>query len=227
MFFCSGCQNVQAVEPVHRDPSASVSASADSASASGADVLPNLAGNSGSGVVAPPVSTTAEKDVVVEEHAPLPASRASTPESSASASPEAETEAQAGTEAEAEAQVEAQAEAQTGAEAEAQAEAGTEAEDTRMPVNRAVSSFDESIYSQQFTLHKVPFYDMTIRAYEGVSDTYVTFDTTEPVTLPIATLRKVLNTIKPDPEKKYLGDNLMLAMGFFIASVLLRAKDCS
>jgi len=209
MFFCSGCQNVQAVEPVHRDPSASVSASADSASASGADVLPNLAGDPGSGVVAPPVSTTAEKDVVVEGHAPLPASRASTPDSSASASPEAE----------------AEADAQAGAEAQVEGEAGTE--DTRMPVNRVVSSFDESIYSQQFTLHKVPFYDITIRAYEGVSDTYVTFDTTEPVTLPITTLRKVLNTIKPDPEKKYLGDNLMLAMGFFIASVLLRARDCS
>jgi len=216
MFFCSGCQNVQAVEPLHRDPSASVSASADSASASGADVLPNLAGDPGSGLDAPPVSdppvsTTAEKDVVVEEHAPLPASRASTPDSSASASASPEAEAQA--------------DAQAGAEVEADAQA--EAEDTRMPVNRVVSSFDESIYSQQFTLHKVPFYDMTIRAYEGVSDTYVTFDTTEPVTLPITTLRKVLNTIKPDPEKKYLGDNLMLAMGFFIASVLLRARDCS
>jgi len=213
MFFCSGCQNVQAVEPVHRDPSASVSASADSASASGADVLPNLAGNSGSGLDAPAVSTTAEKDVVVEEHAPLPASRASTPDSSASASASASPEAEAGTEADAQAEADAQVEA--------------EAEDTRMPVNRVVSSFDESIYSQQFTLHKVPFYDITIRAYEGVSDTYVTFDTTEPVTLPITTLRKLLNTIKPDPEKKYLGDNLMLAMGFFIASVLLRARDCS
>jgi hypothetical protein len=207
MFFCSGCQNVQAVEPVHRGPSASVSATVASTSASGADVPPNLAGDSGSGLVAPPVSTTAEKDVVVEEHAPLPASRASTPDSSASASASPEADAQAG------------------AEAQVEGEAGTE--DTRMPVNRVVSSFDESIYSQQFTLHKVPFYDITIRAYEGVSDTYVTFDTTEPVTLPITTLRKVLNTIKPDPEKKYLGDNLMLAMGFFIASVLLRARDCS
>ena len=113
------------------------------------------------------------------------------------------------------------------ADADADADADAEAEDTRMPVNRVASSFDESIYSQRFTVHKVPSSDVTIRSYEGDYNAYVTIDTTEPVTLPITSLRHVLNSIQPDTEKKYLVDNFMLAMGFFFASVLLRARDCS
>jgi hypothetical protein len=200
MFLCTGCQNVQVIEPV---PVAAVSATVTTVTSGSDEII--VEGVSDSAVDAPAPApapappATLVTDVLIEKHAPLPESRAFTPDASAEAE----------------------------AEGEADADASAEAEDTRMPVNRVASSFDESIYSQRFTVHKVPSSDVTIRSYEGDYNAYVTIDTTEPVTLPITSLRHVLNSIQPDTEKKYLVDNFMLAMGFFFASVLLRARDCS
>ncbi len=197
MFLCTGCQNVQVIEPV---PVAAVSATVATVTSGSDEIIVEGVSDSAVDATAPasaPPPATLVTDVLIEKHAPLPESRASTPDASASS------------------------------EGEADADASAEAEDTRMPVNRAVSSFDESIYSQRFTVHKIPSSDVTIRSYEGDYNAYVTIDTTEPVTLPITSLRHVLNSIQPDTEKKYLVDNFMLAMGFFFASVLLRARDCS
>ena len=189
MFLCTGCQNVQVIEPV---PVAPVSATVATVTSGSDEIIVEGVSDSAVDATAPapapaPAPATLVTDVLIEKHAPLPESRASTPDASAS----------------------------------------VEADDTRMPVNRVASSFDESIYSQRFTVHKVPSSDVTIRSYEGDYNAYVTIDTTEPVTLPITSLRHVLNSIQPDTEKKYLVDNFMLAMGFFFASVLLRARECS
>jgi len=195
MFLCTGCQNVQVIEPVP------VSATVATVTSGSDEIIVEGVSDSAVDATAPAPAppATLVTDVLIEKHAPLPESSASTPDASASVE----------------------------AEAEADADASAEAEDTRMPVNRVASSFDESIYSQRFTVHKVPSSDVTIRSYEGDYNAYVTIDTTEPVTLPITSLRHVLNIIQPDTEKKYLVDNFMLAMGFFFASVLLRARDCS
>ena len=217
MFFCTGCQNVQAIEPSPAAPAAAPAPAAP-APAPAAPAAPAAA----PAAAAIPVASEpdAELDAVVglavesdnesviekpavtgdDKHPPLPISRASTPDASASADAEADADA----------------------EAEGVNIIGG---DTRMPVNRVSSSFDESIYSQEFTVHKVPSSNLTIRAYEDDSDTYLTIDTTEPITLPIATLREVLNSIQPDPEKKRLGDSLMLMIGCLFASILLHARD--
>ena len=97
--------------------------------------------------------------------------------------------------------------------------------DTRMPVNRVVSTFDYSNYGQQFTVHKIPYSKVTIRAYEGLPDKYVTIDTTEPLTLPIATFREVLNTIQPDPEKKSMRDTIVLMIALLVTTIMLRTRN--
>lgn len=203
MFFCTGCQNVQAIEP---SPAAVAVALASTASPASPEPVP---------VCAEPDAglDVAEKVAISEEHAPLPPlppSRSSTPDSDVAN--------------EAEASVSASASASVSASAESEAEEEEEA-DTRMPVNRVVSTFDYSNYGQQFTVHKIPYSKVTIRAYEGLPDKYVTIDTTEPLTVPVATLREVLNSIQPDPEKKRLSDSLMLMMAFLFTSIMLRAKD--
>jgi hypothetical protein len=195
MFFCTGCQNVQAIEPSPAPPVA-VASTASPASPEPDPVCPEP--DAGLDV--------AEKVAISEEHAPLPPlpplppSRSSTPDSDAPN--EAEASASGSVDEEEE-----------------------EEEDTRMPVNRVVSTFDYSNYGQQFTVHKIPYSKVTIRAYEGLPDKYVTIDTTEPLTVPVATLREVLNSIQPDPEKKRLSDSLMLMMAFLFTSIMLRAKD--
>jgi hypothetical protein len=202
MFFCSGCQNVQAIEP---SPAPTVAvAVASTASPASPEPVP----------VCPQTDAgldLAEKVAISEEHAPLPPlppSRSSTPDSHVP------------NEADASASGSASASASASAE-----ESAEEEEDTRMPVNRVVSTFDYSNYGQQFTVHKIPYSKVTIRAYEGLPNKYVTIDTTEPLTVPVATLREVLNSIQPDPEKKRLSDSLMLMMAFLFTSIMLRAKD--
>lgn len=195
MFFCTGCQNVQAIEPSPAPPVA-VASTASPASPEPVPVCP-VAVEPDAGL------DVAEKVAISEEHAPLPPlppSRSSTPDSD----------------------VANEAEASASAESEAEEE---EEADTRMPVNRVASTFDYSNYGQQFTVHKIPYSKVTIRAYEGLPDKYVTIDTTEPLTVPVATLREVLNSIQPDPEKKRLSDSLMLMMAFLFTSIMLRAKD--
>jgi hypothetical protein len=199
MFFCTGCQNVQAIEPVALPvpviPPATAGASdaanvpLDYLEGHGLDAVVGLA-------VQPDDDSVIENPAVNEDdkHPPLPISRASTPES----------------------EVEADADADA---------VNVIGEDTRMPVNRVASRFDESIYSQEFTLHKVASSKLNIRAYEGNYNTHVTIDTTEPVTLPIATLREVLDSIQPDPEKKRMGDTLMLMIASLFVSIILRIRD--
>ena len=179
MFFCTGCQNVQAIEP----SSAPVTA-ASTASPASPEPVPvcAVAGETDAGL------DVAEKMAVVEEHPPLPPlppSRSSTPDSD-----EAEEEA-----------------------------------DTRMPVNRVASTFDYSNYGQQFTVHKIPCSNVTIRAYEGLPDKYVTIDTTEPLTLRIASLREVLNTIQPDPEKKSMRDTIVLMIALLVTTIMVRTRN--
>lgn len=201
MFFCTGCQNVQAIEP--SPAPVAVASTASPASPEPVPVCP----------VADAGLDVAEKVAISEEHAPLPPlppSRSSTPDSDALN--------------EADASASASGSASASAEAEESADEEEE-EDTRMPVNRVVSTFDYSNYGQQFTVHKIPYSKVTIRAYEGLPNKYVTIDTTEPLTLPVATLREVLNSIQPDPEKKRLSDSLMLMMAFLFTSIMLRAKD--
>ena len=201
MFFCTGCQNVQAIEP-----SPAPAAVASTASPASPEPVPVCA-ETDAGL------DLAEKVAISEEHAPLPPlppSRSSTPDSDALN--------------EADASASGSASASASAEAEAE-ESADEEEDTRMPVNRVVSTFDYSNYGQQFTVHKIPYSKVTIRAYEGLPNKYVTIDTTEPLTVPVATLREVLNSIQPDPEKKRLSDSLMLMMAFLFTSIMLRAKD--
>jgi hypothetical protein len=191
MFFCTGCQNVQAIEPSPAPPVA-VASTASPASPEPVPVCA-VAGERDAGL------DVAEKVAISEERAPLPPlppSRSSTPDSD----------------------VANEAEESTDEEEEEEA-------DTRMPVNRVASTFDYSNYGQQFTVHKIPYSKVTIRAYEGLPNKYVTIDTTEPLTLPVATLREVLNSIQPDPEKKRLSDSLMLMMAFLFTSIMLRAKD--
>jgi hypothetical protein len=107
-----------------------------------------------------------------------------------------------------------------------EAEESTDEEaDTRMPVNRVVSTFDYSNYGQQFTVHKIPYSKVTIRAYEGLPDKYVTIDTTEPLTLPVATLREVLNTIQPDPEKKSMRDTIVLMIALLVTTIMVRTRN--
>jgi len=107
-----------------------------------------------------------------------------------------------------------------------EAEESTDEEaDTRMPVNRVVSTFDYSNYGQQFTVHKIPYSKVTIRAYEGLPDKYVTIDTTEPLTLPIATFREVLNTIQPDPEKKSMRDTIVLMIALLVTTIMVRTRN--
>jgi len=195
MFFCTGCQNVRAIEPVALPAHV---ASAPTASSTSPDPVPVYAvasepgaglGSASAPAPAPaPAPATIVNDILIEKHEILPPSRASTPE------PELETEDVIGNH-------------------------------TRMPVNRVASLFDDSIYSQQFTVHKVPYSDMTIRTYEGDHDKYVTIDTDKPVTLPIATLREVLNSIQPDPEKKRMGDTLMLVIASLFMTIMLRTRD--
>jgi hypothetical protein len=185
MFFCTGCQNVQAIEP-----SPAPTAVASTTSPASPDPVP---------VCAEPDAglDLAEKVAISEEHAPLPPlppSRSSTPDS------DALNEAEESTDEE-------------------------EEEDTRMPVNRVVSTFDYSNYGQQFTVHKIPYSKVTIRAYEGLPDKYVTIDTTEPLTLPIATFREVLNTIQPDPEKKSMRDTIVLMIALLVTTIMLRTRN--
>jgi hypothetical protein len=207
MFFCTGCQNVQAIEPSPAAPAAAPAPAAPAAAAIPVASEPDAELDAVVGLaVESDNESVIEKPAVTgdDKHPPLPISRASTPDASADADAEADAEADADAEAEG---------------------VNIIGGDTRMPVNRVSSSFDESIYSQEFTVHKVPSSNLTIRAYEDDSDTYVTIDITEPITLPIATLREVLNSIQPDPEKKRLGDSLMLMIGCLFASILLHARD--
>jgi len=189
MFFCTGCQNVRAIEPVAL-PAHVASAPSDSSTSPYSLPVCAVASEPGAGLgsASAPAPATIVNDILIEKHEILPPSRASTPE------PESDAEDIIGN-------------------------------DTRMPVNRVASTFDESIYSQQFTVHKVPYSDMTIRTYEGDYNTYVTIDTAEPVTLPIATLREVLNSIQPDPEKKRMGDTLMLVIASLFMTIMLRTRD--
>jgi len=181
MFFCTGCQNVQAIEP---SPAAAVAVASTASPASPEPVpLCPVAGETDAGL------DVAEKVAISEEHAPLPPlppSRSSTPDSDAPADEEA---------------------------------------DTRMPVNRVASTFDYSNYGQQFTVHKIPCSNVTIRAYEGLPDKYVTIDTTEPLTLRIASLREVLNTIQPDPEKKSMRDTIVLMIALLVTTIMLRTRN--
>lgn len=171
MFFCTGCKNVQAIEPAPAPPSPdSITVCAVAGEPyTGLDTLP-LASN--------------EKMAITQEHSPLPPS---TPDSEVAAE--------------------------------------DEENDMRMPVNRVASSFDNSNYSQKFTVHTIPSSKLSIRAYEGLPEKYVTIDTTEPLTLPITTLREVLNSIQPDPEKKRLGNSLIIMIGCLFVSILLRTRD--
>ena len=184
MFFCTGCQNVQAIEP---SPSPVAPVASTSAPPS-PDPVPVSS--------EPDAGLDAQKDLVSVEDvigsqgvvtAELPPLPPSTPDS----------------------------------------EAPTEEEDndTRMPVNRVVSTFDYSNYGQKFTVHNIPSSNVTIRAYEGLPEKYVTIDTTEPVTMSIASLREVLNSIQPDPEKKRMGDTLMLLIASLFVSIVLRTRD--
>ncbi len=194
MFFCTGCQNVRAIEPLTHPSNVASAPTAPSSSPDPVPVYP-VASDPGAGLgSAPdaPPGATLVNDILIEKHDILPPIPPSTPES------------------------------------EEDAELDTEdiiGNDTRMPVNRVASLFDDSIYSQQFTVHKVPCSDMTIRTYEGDDHTYVTIDTDKPVTLPIATLREVLNSIQPDPEKKRMGDTLMLVIASLFLSIILRTRD--
>jgi hypothetical protein len=199
MFFCTGCQNVQAIKPSPAPVArTAVASTASPASPEPVPVCPE-AGEPDAGL------DLAEKVAISEEHAPLPPlppSRSSTPDSDALNEAEASGSASASAE-----------------------ESADEEEDTRMPVNRVVSTFDYSNYGQQFTVHKIPYSKVTIRAYEGLPNKYVTIDTTEPLTVPVATLREVLNSIQPDPEKKRLSDSLMLMMAFLFTSIMLRTRN--
>jgi len=191
MFFCTGCQNVRAIEPVAL-PVAVVPPAPVGAHDAGNLLLDNVEGERDAGLGSAPDAATLVNDILIEKHDILPPSPTSTPE------------------------------------LEADAELDTEdviGNDTRMPVNRVASLFDDSIYSQQFTVHKIPCSDMTIRTYEGDDHTYVTIHTDKPVTLPIATLREVLNSIQPDPEKKRMGDTLMLVIASLFLSIILRTRD--
>ena len=180
MFFCTGCQNVQAIEP---SPSP-VAPVASTASPPSPDPVPVCA-------VAdePDAGLDDQKDVIGSQGvvtAELPPLPPSTPDS----------------------------------------EVATEEEDndTRMPVNRVVSTFDYSNYGQKFTVHNIPSSNVTIRAYEGLPEKYVTIDTTEPVTMSLASLRKVLNTIQPDPEKKRLEGSLLFMSACLVMSLMFHYK---
>lgn len=179
MFFCTGCQNVQVIEP---SPAAVAVALASTTSPASPEPVPlcPVAGETDAGL------DVAEKVAITEEHPPLPPSRPSTPDSDGPAEEE---------------------------------------EDTRMPVNRVASTFDYSNYGQQFTVHKIPYSKVTIRAYEGLPDKYVTIDTTEPLTLPVATLREVLNSIQPDPEKKSMRDTIVLMIALLVTTIMLRTRN--
>ena len=175
MFFCTGCQNVQAIEPSPVAPVASTSATA---SPDPVPVCPE-----------PDAGLDDQKDVIGSQGvvtAELPPLPPSTPDS----------------------------------------EVATEEEDndTRMPVNRVVSTFDYSNYGQKFTVHNIPSSNVTIRAYEGLPDKYVTIDTTEPLTLRIASLREVLNSIQPDPEKKRLEGSLLFMSACLVMSLMFHYK---
>lgn len=178
MFFCTGCQNVQAIEPA---PVAPVASTASTTSPDAVPVCP-VAGE-------PDAELDAQKDVigsqgvVTAEHPPLPPS---TPDS--------------------------------------EEDADEEDSDTRMPVNRVVSSFDYSNYGQKFTVHNIPSSNVTIRAYEGLPEKYVTIDTTEPVTMSLASLRNVVNSIQLDPEKKRLEGKLLFITACFLVSVALHFR---
>lgn len=216
MFFCTGCQNVRAIEPVPL-PVPVIPPAPAGAHDAGNILLDNVEGHGLDAVVGLSVQSddesAIEKPAVTEDdkHPPLPISRASTPAS----------------EVEAEGVNIISDDTRMPVNMVASSFEGVNiiGEDTRMPVNRVASTFDESIYSQQFTVHKVPCSDMTIRTYEGDDHTYVTIDTTEPVTLPIASLREVLNSIQPDPEKKRMGDTLMLLIASLFVSIVLRTRD--
>ena len=204
MFFCTGCQNVRAIEPVAL-PGPVIPPATAGATDAGNVLLDYVEGKRDAGLdavvglaVQADDESVIEKPAVTEEdkHPPLPISRASTPASELDAEVDTEVDA-----------------------------VNVIGEDTRMPINRVNSTFDESIYSQQFTVHKVPCSDMTIRTYEGDDHTYVTIETDKPVTLPITTLRQVLNSIQPDPEKKRMGDTLMLLIASLFVSIVLRTRD--
>ena len=220
MFFCTGCQNVRAIEPVALPvpviPPAPVGAHdagnilLDHVEDHGLDAVVGLA-------VQADDESVIEKPAITEDdkHPPLPISRASTPESEVDADAEAE-----GVNI-----ISDDTRMPVNMVASSFEGVNIIGEETRMPVNRVASTFDESIYSQEFTLHKVPSSNLSIRSYEGNYNTYVTIDTTEPVTLPIATLREVLNSIQPDPEKKRMGDTLMLLIASLFMSIVLRTRD--
>lgn len=184
MFFCTGCQNVQVIEPGH----APVAPVASTSAPSSPDPVPvcSVADDPDAGLD-DQKDVIGSQGVVTAEHPPLPPS---TPDS----------------------------------------EVATEEEDndTRMPVNRVVSTFDYSNYysnyGQKFTVHNIPSSNVTIRAYEGLPEKYVTIDTTEPLTLRIASLRKVLNTIQPDPEKKRLEGSLLFMSACLVMSLMFHYK---
>ena len=179
MFFCTGCQNVQAIEPV----AISAHPVSDSpASAPHPDAVPVCDMASERDASLAPCGAI-ENDAITDEHPPLPPS---TPDSEASME--------------------------------------DEGNDMRMPVNRVASSFDESIYSQQFTVHTIPSSDISLRVYNGLPDKYVTIDTTGPVTLSLASLRRALNSIEQDPEKKRLEGSLLFVSACLVMSLMFHYK---
>ena len=224
MFFCTGCQNVRAIEPSPL-PVPVIPPAPAGPHDPGNILLDHVEGHGLDAVVGLSVQSddesAIEKPAVTEDdtHPPLPISRASTPES------EVEADAEADAEAEGVNIISDDTRMPVNMVASSFEGVNIIGHDMRMPVNRVASTFDESIYSQQFTVHKVPCSDMTIRTYEGDDHTYVTIETDKPVTLPIATLRQVLNSIQPDPEKKRMGDTLMLLIASLFMSIVLRTRD--
>jgi hypothetical protein len=197
MFSCIGCQNVRAIEPV---PLASNVASAPIASSTSPDPVPVCPVESDPGARLAPAPAAAPADAPTTLVNDVIIEKHDILPPLPPSTPESEADAELDTE-------------------------DIIGNDTRMPVNRVASLFDDSIYSQQFTVHKVPCSDMTIRTYEGDDHTYVTIDTDKPVTLPIATLREVLNSIQPDPEKKRMGDTLILVIASLFMTIMLRTRD--
>ena len=197
MFFCTGCQNVRAIEPVAL-PVAVVPPAPVGAHDAGNILLDHVEGQRDAGLgavvgldavvgLATAVGLASEGTIIEQakedEPLPLPPN-----------SPELPTE-------------------------EEIADALVKG---CMPVNRGSSSFDNSIYSQEFTIYPIASSEATMRVYKG--DNYVTIDTEGPFTVPISSLRTALNSIEQDPEKKRLEGSLLFMSACLVMSLMFHYK---
>ena len=191
MFFCTGCQNVRAIEPVAL-PVAVVPPAPVGAHDAGNLLLDHVEGERDAGL-----ATATGVDVVVglacegtiieeakeDEPLPLPPNSAELP---------------------------------------TEEEIADALVKGCMPVNRGSSSFDNSIYSQEFTIYPIASSEATMRVYKG--DNYVTIDTEGPFTVPISSLRTALNSIEQDPEKKRLEGSLLFMSACLVMSLMFHYK---